>query len=176
MTQNLVPAGEHVAKIVDYSVQETSTGKPMVVVKLNTEHGAVFWNGVIQKAPEGKRNIPMEALITMGLQSFNDIEKLIDGVASNALDVNQEVKVTVAHEEYNGKVRAKAQFINALAGATRFQNVMNKDNFKVKISQMPDLKAEFASAWQETGGPRKTPKTTAANGSQPAESLTDIPF
>lgn len=155
--QALVPAGDHLAKVVDYAVTETQTGKPMVVVRFGTDSGEVFWNGVLQEAPEGKRNFTIEALIVMGMNSIQQLEMLADGPESSVLNMEEEFSIKVVHKEYNGKTYAKAAFVNK-AGGGKFKNAMDRGSLKTKLSSLTGLRADFAQAWQDVGGAKPAPK------------------
>jgi hypothetical protein len=166
--QALVPAGDHLAKVIDYAVTETQTGKPMIVVRFSTDNGEVFWNGVLQEAPEGKRNFTVEALIVMGMNSIQQLEMLADGPDSNVLNMEEEFSIKVVHEEYNGKIYAKAAFVNK-AGGGKFKNAMDRGALKTKLASLSGLRADFAQAWQEVGPVKASPKKQTVN-------VDNIPF
>lgn len=140
---DLVPVGDHIAKLADYGVSVTKNGDPMVTAKFQTSHGPVYWNGVIKDMAPGQRNFTMESLVVMGLKSVDDVAAIADGPAGKALNMEQDVSVAVEHEEYNGKVRAKARWVNALG----LRSGVTRDDLRAKLAGLKNLRADFTAAY-----------------------------
>ena len=143
----LHPAGHHVAKLIDYGVILTKNGDPMATATFQTSHGRVFWNGILKDGSDGQRNFTMEALIVMGLSSVQDVEALADGPASNALNMDREVSISVEHDSYNGKTTAKARWVNPVGE----KKGISRDELKAKLSGLKNLRSDFSAAFEKSG-------------------------
>jgi hypothetical protein len=167
------PKGTFQAVVEDHGIGESkNTGTPQVIVKFatSTEGGQdEIWGyfALTDKAAQ----YTVEKVRAMGFTG-NDIEQLNDGQCC----VGNPCSVTVEHEEYNGKVRAKVAFVNppgdgeareikrskaAGAKARMFNALLHK----TPCSAMPNV---------ETPAPSQR-KPTNQNPPIPPEGADDVP-
>lgn len=142
-----VQPGKYVAKVTDYSVATTLKGDPSIVIRFGFDGDkSLVWNGYLTEKTQEKT---AEVLALLGLKEDDKIQDLIDGPPSCLLDLNKEVELVIAMETYEGKTRPRIQYVNQLGGAS-FRNVMEKDEFKIKIGGM-DLKNKIKAARAKLG-------------------------
>lgn len=106
-------AGKFDAIIIDHGFNTTSTGKLQVAVTFRYADSEgekeLSWFGSFN---EGKaREITLEGLKRMGLKSKADFPQLAMGVDSGVLNYSEQIPITVAMEEYEGKVSPKIKGI-----------------------------------------------------------------
>lgn len=98
----MVQVGKHKAKISDYGVKETSTGKPYFEVWFDVEgQGSVSWRGFMTDATKEKT---LKTLATCGL--VGDLLKVADGPIGGALKIDLELEIDVVQEkDKDGKLK-----------------------------------------------------------------------
>lgn len=103
-----IPAGRHRARAREGSLTQAKTGTPQVYVGfelLDMPGRSISWYGYLSEKAEERT---IEALRTAGWTG-DDISRL-DGLGDS------EVELVVEWEEYEGKLRARVKFINAMGG------------------------------------------------------------
>jgi len=158
-TTTLVQEGRHTVKPVEWGLTKTSSGKPNVFI---TFTNGLTWFGSLN---EGKaREFTIRSLVNCGFRSDN--LKALD--MPNALDTNSDVSIVVAHEEYNGKTRARVQWVNKMGSLKA-----SKEETAEMLNGL-DLRGDFMVEMQDQGVEMK--KHTSPI--QPAQSfdVNDIPF
>lgn len=108
-----IPDGRHLAKVIDYGLGKTATGKDQAWAKfkLDGDGAEIYWYGTLS---EGRgREITIDALLTMGFAG-NDLTALEDGSGTNALDEKKSVIIVVEQDTYNGKTKPKVKWINSV--------------------------------------------------------------
>jgi hypothetical protein len=114
-----IKAGTYEAKVNDFGLTETKKGDPMAMIRFQYQDSEgdqhfITWYGtfVHEKAQE----ISCETLALCGYTS-NNIADLAKGAQSGVLNQNKVVSITIAGEEWEGKVRMKVKYVNPVGGA-----------------------------------------------------------
>ena len=111
--------GIYEAKINDYGVSTTKKGDPMAMLRFSYadsdgNNHFVTWYGTF--GTDKSAEISCEALAICGYSSSN-LADLAKGAGSGVLDENRVVSITLANDEYQGKVRLKVKYVNAPGGS-----------------------------------------------------------
>lgn len=110
----MIDPKKYLAKIIDYSIIESQSGIPQVVILFEflTEDGMqhqLNWYGSFK---EGKaREITIDTLLKCGFNG-DDLSQLALGKESKALDINKILEIDIVREEHNGVPRIKIKWIN----------------------------------------------------------------
>src|SRR3990167_7293401 len=139
--------GKYLAKIINYGVSESSTGKLRVEIQFGFKdnEGAeqkLFWHGYFT---EKSLPITAKALVVCGL-SGNDHDALAAGPSSGLLNMEAPVQIEVVNEEFEGKTRSKIAWVNSPGGAKFMEPKMAVQKLKGL-----GLGAAVAAARAETG-------------------------
>jgi hypothetical protein len=105
MMSSVIPEGKYLAKVSNaHGYLPTAKGGDQYVAELDLGDGrTIEWRGML----EGPGlEFSAKALVAMGMTN-GDPETIVPGKA---------VRITVKHEEYNGKTRAKVKFVDAVGG------------------------------------------------------------
>ena len=122
----MINPGTHNAKLVNYGIKTTQSGKPQIAclfeVVDNGEISSLTWFGSFN---EGKaQEITIKTLISV-MDLFcepSEIESALDKIAnegsdSGLLNMDKVYALVVEHETYEGKTRAKIRWVNNVGGA-----------------------------------------------------------
>lgn len=138
---DLHPIGEHEAEVLDHGLVTSKTGTSGVAVKFQTEFDVITgWFYLTDKTVE----YTIEKLRAMGWEG-DDFRELNQQPAVLA---GHKCVITVSHESYEGKTRAKVNFVNpegyeggeiqrdenAAKNAMRFNALLKSGKGKVKPS------------------------------------------
>lgn len=150
MSDFKIPAGRHLAKVIDYGLSETKAGDQQVMVKLKLsgDGSEITWYGSLK---EGKaQEITFDTLQRVLQMQGDDLLALEGGAGSQVLNETKDVEITVAHEEYQGKTQVKVKWINDVGGFT-------KKKLDVQAtSKLKSLNAAFKARRKETGATAPT--------------------
>ncbi len=104
--------GKYMARGRTLTLGEAKTGTPQVAVGFEILDGGghISWHGFLSAAAEQRT---IEAIQGMGWEG-NDITEL--PALMDAGKLSRVVEIVVVNEEYNGKVRPKIKFVNAVGG------------------------------------------------------------
>jgi hypothetical protein len=141
----MIAEGTYEAMPVAGSLQFANSGKkgtPQVAVDLKIVDGdeagrVIQWIGYFT---ENTFKRTVESLQYMGMKG-EDLDLLHD------TDLKERVQIVVRHEDYNGSIRPRVQWVNRLGGF-RFENQLGKDELKALSQQIrgwakaPDTAAE----------------------------------
>jgi hypothetical protein len=149
-------AGRFRARAVEGAWGHTQNGTEQVAVlfRLETDRNLTWYGFMTDKTSERT----MAALITCGV---SDLESL-QGLADN------EVELVVEHEEYNGKVSARVQWVNALG--TGGVALKDKVEGTEKAAMLAKHRGNFLKLRREAGVQTDPAQRPAPNDND------DIPF
>jgi hypothetical protein len=136
---------QHIAKIVNYGLQETKNGNVMAVVQFeffdDGQKHKLSWRGSFNG---GALEWTVKTLLVCGLVG-NDPSVIADGPESGALNMDKEFNITVKSETgSDGKLYWKVAWVNE-AG---FSNSLSRSS---AVAKLGDLRAQVASYRKETG-------------------------
>jgi hypothetical protein len=166
--ENIFPQGIFTAAVIDKGLGRSSKGTAQVFVSFQAKDGeaagqTIAWYGSFSDAA-----LPytMEKLRTTGFagDDLSDISSV--GSAGD-------VQIVVAHEKYEGKIRAKVQFINALGGA-RLANPMDDADKRRFAAEMRSKIAALGASSRAAPKPA-APARAQDRRPEPPHS-DDIPF
>lgn len=101
--------GTYQGQIIGYGITLAATGAPRATIKFQVGNESVYWAGTLVG---GGIDITLKGLITCGLRSPDDLEKIAEGPAGAILDMKRTYELVVEHEQSGDKTYAKVKFIN----------------------------------------------------------------
>ena len=168
--ENLIPEGTYRAKATDAALGETQGGAEQVAIAFAIltpgfeSHRVAYYGTFGIKALE----YTVKAMRACGWQGL-DLSDL------SGIDAN-EVNLVIAHEEYNGTVRAKVKWVNDGAGA-HVKKQLDPAAAKSFAQRMRGAIAGIDAATPKQPAPR--PAAPAKNGrapEPPPHTDADMPF
>lgn len=162
------------ARAIDGELGFTKAGKPQVAITFEILEGEdsgrnITWYGYFTEATKERT---IESLRYCGWKG-DDLSDL------SSINGEAEVSLVIEHDEYEGKTRAKVQWVNSGGGA-RLAKPMNQDDAKAFAAKMKGIVAAV-DAKTKAGGGRATSSSSGGGGSSggdepPPISDDDIPF
>jgi hypothetical protein len=158
METNLLPEGNYTAHASEVVLGKTQTGKPQVAVKCEIETPGFEGRSIVYYGflTDAALAYAVDSLRAMGWEG-NDLSDL------SSITPQNKFSLSVEHETYEGKTRAKVKFIGS--GAI-VKDVMAPDEVRLFAAS---LKSKIA-ALSANGATVKTPKA------KPETAGGDIPF
>lgn len=149
----MLPAGTYPATAIAADAQfgRTRKGHAQIALPFRIDEGehagqAITWFGFFT---DKTRERTMESLRYCGWRG-DDLSDL------GPLD--QQVEIVIEHEEYDGKVRAKVQWVNRIgSGRVQLQDQMNESELRQFAAQMRSI----ARGIPEASGPRSERRSGA---------------
>lgn len=176
--RELLPAGDYVAKLIDYGIRESKTSKdasPTCIFAYKDDAGKVwtlYWQGSFNG---GGAVHAMKALLVMGLSNADDLGKVADGPLGAALDMSRDYLLAViqkpSYKDPSVLVNS-VEWINAYGNA-KFENAMSKSDFDKQIASK-NLKGILMQIANEKGFTLGGKKAAAPAPSQ--TETAEIPF
>jgi hypothetical protein len=155
----LHPEGTFKAKIVDHGMDSTKKGQPVAWVKFDTEGGGIMgFFHLSDKAAEYSLKKIAACGFLRSLAEFND-----------GSCIGNEVEITVDHETYENKLRAKVGWVNVIGAPT----TMNKD--KVAALNAKRYDALLAKIGKDMGAKATKPKREPGEEGPLAGEIEDEP-
>lgn len=151
--ENLAPRGKHKARVLDWEFRRSAKGTSYIDVRfeLPSRH-IVYWMGFFTDKTLDRT---VESLRYCGWTG-DDIDRMADdGMGS------LEPEVVVEHEEYEGKVRARVQWVNNGDPSVASKGAMDADDRRAFAAEM-----------------KSRIRAISAGQAQPAQRVSDddIPF
>lgn len=128
----MINQGTHLAKMTNYGIKVSSTGKPQIACQFQIiENDTVYnlsWFGSFN---EGKaQEMTIKTLISV-MDLFcepSEIESALDkiasqGIESGLLNTDKDYQLVIEHETYEGKTRAKIKWVNNVGGSSNFEKL-----------------------------------------------------
>lgn len=181
-TQDLIPEGHYRAKARagSWGLGKTSTGKEQIAVLFDLPdlQRDIPWYGFFS---DGAFDRTLESLRHMGWLG-NDLTELEN--AGGGLDTN-DVSITIKHELYEGRKRARVAWVNAAGGALLKQRLEGQElqsfaqRMKAKILQAGAGKpppAAQAGAKAPPAAQRQAASKPASRPPEPPHTADDLPF
>lgn len=169
----------YIARAEQWGIGETDGGKPQVAVgfQILTE-GAdlsyITWHGYFTEKTTERT---IESLRLCGWAG-DDLTEIAESNPAANLGAN-EVELVIEDETYDGKTRAKVQWVNRIGGALALKAPLAGDKLKAFAAEMRGtirgLDASAARKPAPRSAARPTPGIEAPNG-PPAHTDDDIPF
>ena len=163
MAQILEP-GDYRAQAVEAVLGRSSKGTEQIAVKFNLldfEGQSISWYGYFsEKAFE----ITMRGLRAAGFAGDN-----LADLSSLRADVAPEVVLVIEHDEYNGKVRPRVQFINSTGGMA-VKDALDEGEAKSFAARMKGRVLAFDKAAGAPPAPKANGKAPAPRGAAPSQS------
>lgn len=167
----MIPEGTYKAKAVTAALGYTSGGSEQVAVEFeilddDPEIGGrrITWYGYFTERTFDRT---IESLQYCGFRG-NDLSDL-SGVTTN------EVQIVVTHEEYNGRISARVQWVNRLGGLAIRSRMSDEDARKFSARMRSKIAAAGGSAaTPPTGDTAK--KTAPVSTEKPLPDDDEIPF
>ena len=162
--------GKHNAKITDYGISSTQSGKPQVFIKFNN---GLTWYGTFKKNDGEPNQVTFKTLITCGFKG-TDIMALADGPSGGVLNTDKELELVVENEVYNGQERQKIKFIND--PSMGMQNKLDRSG-AAKVMGGENFAGELLKMRQEMGV-KDEPNESSNKGREELQSgkNDDVPF
>lgn len=118
MAEETRKPGVYDAKVADYGIGKTKTGKPMAMIRFayqdaENQTQQINWYGTFSsdKAAE----ISSEALAVCGMSSNNPAD-LAKGQGSGILDETRTISITLKNDTWEGTTRLKVAYVNPPGG------------------------------------------------------------
>lgn len=167
-----VKAGSHKAKIIDYGLRAGSDGKkPSVQIVLKGEDFTLSWFGQLET--EKNQEFTAKTLFACGctksMATPADWQAFNEGAGSGFLDESKELDVTVAIEEYKGKMYTKIKWINEPGFGMMREKLASAD----LVTQMAGINLGAQMVEAKTNAPKKSEVKNHAPGFDSEEK---IPF
>jgi hypothetical protein len=128
----MLNAGTHNAKMINYGIKTTQSGKPQIACQFqvieNEEVHTLTWFGSFN---EGKaQEITIKTLISV-MDLFcepSEIESALDRIAtqgtdSGLLNTDKDYALVVEHDSYEGNTRAKIRWVNNIGASSAFEKL-----------------------------------------------------
>lgn len=168
----MLEAGEYRAKAVKAQLGKSTKGNEQIGVEfelLDFSPQHIGWYGSFTEAAF---EITMKGLTAAGFKGSD----LSD---TSWLEGAPEVILVVAHEEWEGKVRAKVKFINGLGGVN-MKDALDGNAAKSFAERMKGKVLAFQSSAGAPRQPKPAPNGSAHRGAPPTDEPSpfndDIPF
>lgn len=141
-----------IGKLLDYRCEQTSKGEPRVVLIFGYGDNfdqKVYWNGYFT---EKTKKTTIDTLLLLGIQT-DDVEDLAKGREAGLLDLDKEVQLTLAEEEYEGKKTLKVRWVNEVGGGGFSKRILEGDAIN-KLKEL-NVKFDLMEARKKKGVPSK---------------------
>lgn len=171
----------YIARAEQWGIGETDSGKPQVAVGFQiltegADPGYITWHGYFTEKTADRT---IESLRLCGWQG-DDLTELTDSNPAANLSAN-EVELVIEDETYEGKTRAKVQWVNRPGGALALKAPLVGDKLKAFAAEMRQNIRAFDAAKgvkRPAARPQSSTPPPPHIGDDAAPPLTDddIPF
>lgn len=112
----ILDPGTYKAKIADYGMSKTQSGKPQAFIVFDVNGTNISWFGLLDpKSSDGVKKAPLEISVKTLLDcgfSGDTIEVMAAGKSSNCLEIGKEMDLVIEDDLYNGEVKSRIKWVN----------------------------------------------------------------
>lgn len=148
-----VPDGRYIGRAKSWGFGVASTGTEQIGASLEIEEGEYTgkrlpWYGFLNSEENAKRT--MKAMRVCGWDGVGPVTK------AQGLDKNK-VEIVVENDEYNGEVRSRVAWVNAIGVALKPMNEAQEEALNARLAR-----------WQTPSSDAQRPRRPAATGPRQA--------